>query len=332
MSAPLAPLAPLRTTLAAVATAALLAAAPEPAGAQDLRFVSLGSATLQGNYYAVARAIADRASEAGAPAIRFSPEPTPGSHYNLVALRQKEIEFALVQSDWQRQAVEGTGPFSDDGPMADLRSVMALYPEAVTVVARREEGLRSLEDLRGRVVDVGHPSTARRATNERVLAALGLGRSDFRRMAELSGNAVSAELCARRIDAALLTIGHPSDAIDSLLRSCDLTLLPIEADRIETLVAEVPEFTAQTIPASAYEALTGDIPTVGVTATVVTRADVPDDLVTLFTRVVLDRHRDLARVVPVLGTPDLDWMRSAGLTAPMHPAAAAAFDAPPAAE
>jgi uncharacterized protein len=44
--------------------------------------------------------------------MRCSPDPTPGSVYNVVALAEGQIDFALVQSDAHHFAVTGTGPFA----------------------------------------------------------------------------------------------------------------------------------------------------------------------------------------------------------------------------
>ena len=106
--------------------------------AADLRLVTFGGATLTGNYYAIASAICARVNDLGREDLRCSPEATPGSLYNLQAMKRGELDFALVQSDWQRAAVFGTRGFEDEGPMIALRSVMSLYQEALTLIARRD--------------------------------------------------------------------------------------------------------------------------------------------------------------------------------------------------
>ena len=69
--------------------------------------------------------------------------------------------------------------------MPELRNVMALFPEAITVLARPGAGIATLADLAGKRVDLGHPASGRRATAMRLIDALGLGPTDFAAQLEL---------------------------------------------------------------------------------------------------------------------------------------------------
>lgn len=51
--------------------------------------------------------------------IRCSVESTGGSIYNLNTLRAGELDFGVVQSDWQYHAYNGTSKFSKYGPFKD---------------------------------------------------------------------------------------------------------------------------------------------------------------------------------------------------------------------
>jgi len=207
-------------SLRAAALCALLAvgggAVADPARAQDgaLRLFTIGTASVGGNYYAIGRAVCGLMNRAGPDDLRCSPEPTPGSQYNLIGLAAGELDFAFVQSDWQHRAYEGGAPFA--APMPELRSVMSLYAEAVTLVVRAEAQVAALSDLRGKVVDLGSPSTARRGTNLRVLRGIGVDPGSFARVQELSADAVGPELCAGRIDAAFIVLGHPNARLGTL--------------------------------------------------------------------------------------------------------------------
>ena len=97
-----------------------------PLRAGELQLFTLGSGGVSGSYYAAARALCDEVNRSERGRLRCSPDPTAGSIYNLRALRQGQVDFAFVQSDWQRQAYEGKGGYANVGPMQDLRSVLGL--------------------------------------------------------------------------------------------------------------------------------------------------------------------------------------------------------------
>lgn len=313
--------------LAIVALAAVVVAPAVPvAAAEPLRLFTLGTASLGGNYYAAGRAICRLINREGPADLRCSPEPTPGSQYNLIALAAGELDFAFVQSDWQNRAFEGTGVFAA-APMTDLRSVLSLYAEAVTLVVRRDAGIARLDDLRGRVVDLGNVSTARRGTVNRVLHGIGIDTDDFGAVVELSADAVGPELCSGRIDAAFVVIGHPNALLGDLLQRCDLRLVAIAGDPVRRFVSANRDFETYTISAGTYGPGTPAVRTVSTLATLVTRASVSPRLVDLVARVIVFDYERIAESVPAFGTRDLAAMRRAGLTAPLHPAAEAVFDA-----
>lgn len=314
----------LRRSLARAALAVSVLAAT-PAQPEQLRFFTMGTASLTGNYYAAGRAICALINREGPPDLRCSPEPTPGSQYNLLALDTGELDFAFVQSDWQQRAYAGTGPFAG-AALTELRSVMSLYAEAVTLVARSGAEIATVGDLAGKAVDLGNPSTARRGTVDRVLRGIGVDPGGFDRIAELSAVAVGPELCAGRIDAAFLVIGHPNAALGDTLSRCDLRLVPLEGRAVRDFVAESDDFEIYAIPAGTYPDEPGEVSTVSTLATLVTRTAVDDALVGYVARTILARYDALAGKVPALGRRDPAAMRRAGLTAPLHPAAAA-FDA-----
>jgi TRAP transporter TAXI family solute receptor len=319
-----------RGGLLAVAALAFLAVSGPMAQAEGVRLFSFGTAGINGNYYRLGLELCALINREASGELRCSPEPTAGSQYNLVAMGRGELEFALVQSDWQRRAYEGTGAFADRGPMTELRSVASLYAEAVTLVARVDSGIDTVDDLPGKVVDIGGASTARRATNEAALAGLGFSLSEFERVAEFSGQAVVSAICDGRVDATMIVIGHPNATMGDALARCNLKLVPIDGPRARDFLRESADFEAFRIGGGLYAAHPEPVATVSVFATLVTVTTVPDDLVGLLAGTLLNNHDQLSETLPFLGGGSVRSMSEAGLTAPLHPAADRALASAPA--
>jgi TRAP transporter TAXI family solute receptor len=298
-----------------------------PAGAIDLRLFTVGSGEVSGSYFAATNAICDSVNRAHRGVLRCSPEATPGTLYNLEALRDHQLDFALVQSDWQKAAYAGTGTFAASGPMTDLRSVMSLYPEALTILARPEAGITRLADLKDKRVDIGPPASGRRATVASILEAIELPETYFAALAELPTGSSIDELCAGRIDASILIVGHPNAAVARALRVCGATLVAVQGPLVDPVFARHPEYVPVVIPQSTYPELTQKVSTYSVIATVVTRADIAPDLVEALVASTLTDLRGIAMRAPVLAGLDPAVMRGRGLSAPVHPGALAAFDA-----
>ena len=302
-------------------------AGPGDATAQDLTFFTFGAGDVTGGYYASATAICDEVNQQANSDLRCSPDPTTGSIYNLDALRRGELDFALVQSDWQRRAYEGTGAYSESGPMTDLRSVMGLYQESLTILARRDAGITSLADLVGKRVDIGHPASGRRGTVDEILLTLGYEYVDFATLGEYPAGVALDSICAGSIDATLLIVGHPNAAVAQALAECDAVLVPVSAAESEAILLSGADMRRSFILPDTYPQLESGIMTVAVTATVVTRADVDSDIVAALVASTVENFAILGRKAPVLAGVDLAEMRSMGLTAPLHDGATSAFDA-----
>ena len=128
---------------------------------------------ISGLYYPVGRALCDLVNrEQRAHGVRCSAEPTSGSVYNVEGLRAGELDLALVQSDVQYAAYQGRGHW-EGAPYPGLRSIVSLYPELVTVVARRASQVGEVQGLEGKRVDIGRPGSGAHATWEAIEAALG---------------------------------------------------------------------------------------------------------------------------------------------------------------
>lgn len=65
-------------------------------------------------------------NRASSPALRCSAEATQGSGQNPIALRNHQVDFAIVQSDWADDADGGQLLFAQAGAMRERRAVMAL--------------------------------------------------------------------------------------------------------------------------------------------------------------------------------------------------------------
>jgi TRAP transporter TAXI family solute receptor len=294
------------------------------AEAQQVDVFTVGSGNVSGGYYEAARAICNAFNRREADA-RCSPEPTAGSLYNLEMLRDGQLDFAFAQSDWQGAALHGIGAFAAKGAMTGLRSVMSLYPEMITILARRDAGIEGFGDLIGKRLDIGPPGSGRNASLSRIIEMLDLGPADFSRISELPAESAMSELCAGRIDATILIVGHPNATVGQTLRDCDVTLVPFGGQKVDATLAATPELRPFVIRSATYPEVTAEVPTYAVIATIVTRADVDPEIVQTLVTVTLSDLREIKVRAPVLRGLTADAMRREGLTAPLHPGAEAAF-------
>ena len=303
-----------------IAAAAIAVGLAVPAMAQQ-QFVSIGTGGVTGVYYptggAICRLVNKDRKEHG---IRCSAESTGGSIYNINTIRAGELEFGVAQSDWQYHAYNGTSKFEEQGKFEKLRSVFSVHPEPVTVIASVASGITSIDDIKGKRMNIGNPGSGTRGTWEVMEEALGWTRSDLKLAAEMKSAETGQAVCDGKIDAYFWLVGHPSALTQESLASCDARLVPVEGPAIDKLIADNPFYREATIPAGMYNN-EEDIRTFGVGATFVSSSDVPDDVVYVVVKAVFDNFDQFKKLHPAFANLTPQEMISDSLSAPLHPGA-----------
>jgi TRAP transporter TAXI family solute receptor len=307
-------------------TASVLIASLASATADEEResFVSIGSGGMTAVYYPVAKAMCKAAFlELRAQGIRCSAEMTPGSVYNLEHVVSGELELGIVQSDILFSAYKGIDGW-DGKPVTEVRSVLSLYPELVTVVARADANIHVLADLASRRVNVGSVAAGARTTWNLISGHLPLTAPV--RLTELNQDETTSALCRGAIDANFFVVGHPSQLVSKWLAECPSNFVAVRESVVDKLVSKYPFYTRGFIPTELYR-VPDRILSFGPLATLVTSASSDPRVVAAIAKAIITHVDELKTMHPALAELDAKRMVARTLTAaaPLHPAAAAVY-------
>ncbi len=308
---------------AAAAQDAATTPAPDAAPTPPTLVLPLETGAITGVYFpvgvALCRVVNQHRRETN---MRCSAILSDGSLANIAALRDDSAALAIVQSDTQAEALDGTGPFASAGPFTGLAAVMGLYPEPLTLVARADAGIAGVEDLAGKRVWLGPEDSGTRSLDARLIAALGWTDASLLPAPDIRADDLPRALCAGEIDAFFYVVGHPASVIQEATTGCDTRLVPIAGGAVDTLVAADPALVTATIPGGLYRGTSADVATFGVSATLVTLESEPEDAIYTVVRSIFADIDMLRGLDPVLAELDPEAMVHEGLTAPLHPGAA----------
>ncbi|RQW62834.1 TAXI family TRAP transporter solute-binding subunit [Vibrio viridaestus] len=309
--------------LSKILTVSAFAATLCGAGAVNAQeFITIGTGSVTGVYYPTGGAICKLVNkERKTHDIRCSVESTGGSIYNVNTIRSGELDFGIVQSDWQYHGYNGTSAFAEQGPYKKLRAVFSLHTEPFNVIARTDSGINSVKDLAGKRVNIGNPGSGDRATMQVVMDAMGWNLDTFKLASELKGSERSQALCDNKIDAFIYMVGHPNGSIKEATTSCDAKLVPVTGPEIDKIVGDNPYYTYTNVPAGMYRGTDQDVKSFGVAATLVTSSDVSDDVVYNVTKAVFENFDTFKRLHPAFANLKKEDMVKAGLSIPLHPGA-----------
>jgi TRAP transporter TAXI family solute receptor len=309
-----------RDFLVAAAATSLLA---EGAASQQ-RFFRIGTGATGGTYFPVGGMIASAISEASGAGVKglvATAVASNGSLANIKAIGAGQLEAGLTQADVAYWAWSGTGLLEGQPKVDGIRFIANLYPESVQIVARRDAGIRSVADLRGRRVSLDEPGSGTLIDARIVLAAHGLTEQDVQ-VEYLKMGPAADRLRDGALDAFFTVGGWPTGAIAELATSQDgVDLVPVDGEPAERLLAKNKFFSRDIIPAGAYKG-SAETPTIAVGAQLISGTHVGDDLIhavtkslwTDDTRKILDAGHAKGRLIR-RGTA-LD-----GAAIPLHPGA-----------
>ena len=160
-----------------IVTATLVGMLSIPAFAAE--FITIGTGGVTGTYYPTGGAICRLVNQYKKETkIRCSVESTGGSVYNVNTIKNGELDFGIVQSDVVYQASKGQGAF-EGAAIPKLKSVMAIYPELLTLVTRKDANINSIMDVKGKRINLGNPGSGNEATALTLFDASGIKKEDL---------------------------------------------------------------------------------------------------------------------------------------------------------
>ena len=300
-----------------LATIVLAGAISIPAFAAE--FVTIGTGGVTGVYYptggSICRLVNKGKKEHG---VRCSVESTGGSIYNINTIRAGELDMGVAQSDWQYHAYNGTSKFAKKGPFKELRAIFSVHAEPFTVVARADSGIKNLNDLKGKRVNIGNPGSGQRGTMEVLMKAKGWTKSDFKLASELKASEQSKALCDNKIDAMVYTVGHPTGSIKEATTTCKSVLVNITGPAVDKLVNDNDYYRTASIPGGMYMGNDNDTKTFGVGATFITSSKVSETVIYNVVKAVFENFDAFRKLHPAFANLKKSEMIKDGLSAPLH--------------
>jgi hypothetical protein len=313
-----------RHAFSAAFAGTLLSAAmfASPAMAQDQeQFITIGTGGQTGVYYVVGQSICRLVNRLEDANIKCNAPSTGGSVANINGIKSGELDMGVAQSDVQYQAYNGTGNFEGDA-FTDLRAVFRVHGEPLTLLARADSGITTLDDLVGKRVNIGNPGSGQRNTMQVVMDAKGWTEDTFSLASQLGAAEQASALGDNNIDAMVYVVGHPNGSIQEATTTVDARLIPLNDDDVEGIVAEYPYYSASMIPGGLYKGNDENVETFGVAATFVTTAKADDEVVYQTVKAVFDNFDRFKRLHPAFENLVAEEMATQGLSAPLHDGAA----------
>ncbi|MBR0870168.1 TAXI family TRAP transporter solute-binding subunit [Bradyrhizobium tropiciagri] len=299
--------------VAAATVAASVLTAPV---ARAEQFINVLTGGTSGVYYPLGVAIGKIFGDK-IPGVKTQVQATKASVENLVLLQQGRGEIAFTLGDSLKAAWEGDAEAGFKNKLDKLRTIGAIYPNYIQIVATAESGIKTLADLKGKSLSVGAPKSGTELNSRAILAAAGMSYKDLGKV-EYLPFAESVDLMKnRQLNATLQSAGLGVASLKDLSTSTDITVVAVPKETVDKIGSP---FVSVMIPANTYTGQDKDVPTAAVVNYLVTSSAVSDELAYQMTKLVYESLPELANAHAAGKEIKLEAAAN-GSPVPLHPGA-----------
>nr|WP_315493110.1 TAXI family TRAP transporter solute-binding subunit [uncultured Pseudomonas sp.] len=280
-------------------------------------FINVLTGGTSGVYYPIGVALSQLYSN-GIDGSKTSVQATKASVENLNLLQAGRGELAFALGDSVADAWNGVQDAGFKAPLKKLRAIAGTYPNYIQIVASKESGITTLEDLKNKRISVGAPKSGTELNARAIFKAAGLSYEDMGKV-EFLPYAESVELIKnRQLDATLQSSGLGMAAIRDLAATLPITFVAIPADI--TAKIDNAAYQGAVIPAGTYDGQDSDVATVAITNILVSHDGVTDQVAYQMTKLMFDNLDRLGNAHSA--AKDIKLQGAAkGLPIPLHPGA-----------
>lgn len=246
-------------------------------------FISILTGGTGGTYYPLGGSFADIITDE--TGITATAQTTGASAENMTTLKAGDAEVAFSQTDIASYAKEGTAMFEGNA-VENVQAIGTLYPETIQIVTTAKTGIKTVEDLKGKKVSIGAPGSGTALNAEQILEVYGLTLDDIQKQ-DLDFAESTEGIQDGTIDAAFITAGTPAGAVESLSATTDVVIVPLEQDKIDSLMEKYPYYIQDEVASGTY-GLEEAVPTVAVSAMLVVTSDLSEDAVYEITKAIFE--------------------------------------------
>jgi TRAP transporter TAXI family solute receptor len=279
--------------------------------------IATGNST--GVYYVVGGGLAQLINDE--TDLQATAAETGASVQNVQQLVAGDYDLAFSLADTAADAVEGTGSFTEK---QDVSSIGRIYPNFTQVVVRKDSGITSVADFKGKRISTGSPKSGTEVIAQRLIEAAGLSQGDVSAQ-RLDLTKTVDGMKDGSIDGLVWSGGLPTPAITDLFTSMGDKVQFIDVTpQLDALQKVNPVYEEATIPAATYQ-LDADVPTIVVPNLLLVRNDMPDNVACALTTLVYEDTDKLAAVHPAAKDIKLEDAEKSD-PVPVHPGSQRAIE------
>ncbi len=221
------------------------------------REISFITGSDKGVYYSAGQAVC-RILKRESNANNCKVVQSSGSEENATNIRSQKVYGGIVRADVFYKNKN------------NLQQIGSLHSENLMVLIRKDENIKSLNDLEGKKIFVGDKKSNTYKVSDTILKEVGIRDNVIIDPVEEGedANGRFGRLCSGEVSAVFYFVGYPSNEIQDALDSCSnsITILSLTESVTNKIISKRPYYQQSIIPQDVYDGITKDIKTIGLSA------------------------------------------------------------------
>ena len=253
-------------------------------------------------------------------------QASEGSVENINNVLKKDLDFGIAQSCFMSLVWKDYQGWVDE-PQKNLRAVLSLYTEAVTLIASVDSGIKTPKDLKGKRINIGAEESSDHETSAAIFEMMGLNLKEDMEVSRYSNYEASEKIQSGDIDAFIYTVGHPNlSIIEATNGNRKIRIIPFGQEFINYAQTSKPYLSDTQIDIQYYDKLenNGSVSTVGLKAILFTHIDTKDEVVYRIVKQVVENIELFRRQHPAFAELSAEKMAHDTIL-PLHPGAESYF-------
>lgn len=285
---------------------------------------AIGSSGATGAQYIISAAMSNEINKYS-ELIQIDVQATTGASESVQLCENGDNGFAVGSDGTMWGYYYGKGYIAPEDKTENIVGVMALQTTVGQMVARKDSGIESWADLKGKRVCIGTTSNSVYSICLAILGAYGIQESDLASAEKLSQSEMCEKLADGDLDAIFMMAAPPTSAIMNLLSTPDqYVYLGADEEKLQYVVDNVyPFLKTATVAAGTYAGVDADTLVLADTSTIVCNKSLPDADVYEFCKQVWDNWDVIKEGHAAL--PKIDVNNFDNLSIPLHPGAEAFY-------
>lgn len=226
-------------------------------------------------------------------------QQTGGGISNAANVSVGKAHLGLTTADVAKSAFVGKGAFEGKA-LSNLRLLGVLYPQQYNLAVLADSDIHRVQDLKGKRVVTTRKGSSTELMTRRVLETHGLTYDDLKQVNHTNLTDGVNLMKDGHADAMSHLITNPAAYLIDLSSAKPIRLVSLDPEAIKKMIEQVPGYAATSIDAGIYPGQKEKVQTIDSPVMIVTREELPDEVVYKITKTFFENLEQLKNVHSVM--------------------------------